>query len=117
MAIDNVLAGVAVTAIDASAQWYEKLLGRPRGKPMPELVEWKFTGGGGLQLFVDPGRAGQSSVTLVVSDLDACLARLTKKGLTTVQRRTSKTALTALLRDPDGNQVQLAQTLSKRGAR
>ena len=81
---------------------------------MTDFVEWRFTGGGGLQIFVDQARAGHSSVTFVVSDLDACLARLARKGLTSVHRQSSKTARTATLRDPDGNQVMVSQALSKR---
>ena len=42
MAIEHVLAVVAVSDIDRSEQWYTALFGRPAdNNPMPSLVEWQ----------------------------------------------------------------------------
>jgi hypothetical protein len=47
MAIENVLASVAVKDLNTAVLWYEKVFGRPAdATPMPGLAEWKFPGGG-----------------------------------------------------------------------
>ena len=71
MAIRNALASMAVKDLKLSVSWYEKLFGRPADStPMPEVAEWKFPGGGWLQVYAGPERAGGSSCTLAVSNLD-----------------------------------------------
>ena len=37
---------------------------------MPEVAEWRFERGGWIQVFHDERRAGSSSVTLAVDDLE-----------------------------------------------
>ena len=87
MTINNALASVAVKDIDAAGQWYEKVLGRPADlTPMPELAEWKFEGGGWLQVYALPERAGSCSCTLSVSNIDTEAARLEKLGVATGAR-------------------------------
>jgi hypothetical protein len=61
MRIKNVLASVAVRNLSQSSQWYEKLFGRPAdSRPMAEVAEWKFEGGGWLQVYQLPECAGQA---------------------------------------------------------
>ena len=77
MAIDNALASVAVHEIKAATQWYAKVIGRPAdATPMPELAEWKFPGGGWLQVYALPEQAGSCSCTLTVSNIDLERTRL-----------------------------------------
>ena len=65
MTIKNALASVAVKDIDAAVRWYAKVLARPADStPLPELAEWKFPGGGGLQVYALPERAGSCSCIL-----------------------------------------------------
>jgi hypothetical protein len=48
MAIDNVLADVAVDDFASALTWYERLLGRPAdAAPMAGLAEWYLAEGGG----------------------------------------------------------------------
>ena len=61
MSIENVLASVAVRDLDAAVTWYEKLLVMPASRPMPEVAEWRFPRGGGLQVYRLPVRAGSGS--------------------------------------------------------
>ena len=47
MAINNVLASVAVKDLKAAVPWYTKVLGHEADStPMPEVAEWKFKDGG-----------------------------------------------------------------------
>ena len=47
--IRNALASVAVKNLDQAADWYGRVLGTVGHRPMAEVVEWQFEGGGGLQ--------------------------------------------------------------------
>lgn len=69
MSIVNALAGIAVKDIEAALLWYEQILG-PASRPMEEVAEWQLPHGGCVQVFEDGVRAGYSSMTLMVEDLD-----------------------------------------------
>jgi predicted enzyme related to lactoylglutathione lyase len=113
MSIQNVLAGVAVRDLQAAIPWYSNLLQREADSlPMPEVAEWKFERGGWLQVFHDEQRAGASSLTLSVDDLDSTLATLQRNGVSVGEKTNSKSVRTALVNDPDGNRIVLAQALS-----
>ena len=82
MTIKNALAGIGVTDLTMAIDWYTKVMGRgPDQQPMPEVAEYCFSRGGWLQLFPDKARAGKSSVTLTVDDLDARLNELRAAGI------------------------------------
>ena|SRR5689334_9955709 len=110
MLIRNVLAGVAVRDLSAAMRWYENIFERPADAlPMPEVAEWRAEKGGWIQVFHDEARAGSSSVTLSVGDLDRTVDALKKKGIHATNRKDTKTVKTALISDPDGNRVVLAE--------
>ena len=110
MTVKNALAGVAVKDLDAAIPWYQRLLDRsPDARPMQEVAEWEFSGGGWMQVFQDPDRAGSSSVTLVDNDVDVRLADLKAKGITIDSTSSSDDVKTAIISDPDGNRIVFAQ--------
>jgi predicted enzyme related to lactoylglutathione lyase len=117
MKIDNVLAGIAVRDFARAKPWYEMLLGQAAGILPAEmagssLAEWQFSNGGALQLFADAKRAGLSSITLAVSDLDAQLASLRAIGVHVGPTSEGRSAKTAIVNDEEGNQIVFAQALS-----
>lgn len=113
MAIKNILAGVAVTDFEKALAWYEQLFDRrPDSRPMDGLAEWRSDNGGWLQLFPDRDRAGSSSFTLAVSDLDEHVGGLRTKGVAIGRMTTSGIVKTATIVDPDGNQIILAEALT-----
>jgi hypothetical protein len=60
MPIRNAIASVAVKDLKSASQWYERLFGGPADStPMSEVAEWKFDGGGWLQVYRHPERAGR----------------------------------------------------------
>ena len=82
MTISNALASLAVKGIKAAVQWYEKVLSRPADSTqMPGLAEWKFAGGGWLQVYALAERAGSGPCTFTVSDIDLDSVRLDKLAL------------------------------------
>ena len=110
MAITNALASVAVADLNASVRWYEKVFGRAADStPMPQLAEWKFQGGGWLQVYELRARAGAGSVTLAVSDLDEQIKNLHQLGIDTDPPLVSSQVSVIMIKDPDGNSIAFAQ--------
>lgn len=109
MTIRNALASLAVKNLDAAEHWYEQLLGKPGHRPMPDVAEWKFYGGGGLQVYQLPERAGACSCTLAVDDLDSEAARLVSLGMDATRRTANERVRTVMIADPDGNSIALAE--------
>ncbi|GAB3241166.1 VOC family protein [Mycolicibacterium hippocampi] len=109
MAIDHLLAVVAVSDLHVSRQWYTALFGRqPDNNPMATLAEWQVTPQGWLQVFVDPDRAGSSLFNLAVDDLDAHLAAVAGRGLEPEPVvEADKGVRLSTLTDPDGNLIRL----------
>ena len=110
MTITNALASVAVQDIKAAVRWYQKVIGRPADStPTPEMAEWKFPNGGGLQVYALPERAGSCSCTLAVASIDVKAARLEKLGVATGARMGEQVKV-FMVKDPDGNSIALAQS-------
>ena len=108
MTISNAFAGLAVSNLDRSRAWYEKFLGDGT-QPMPEVIEWKLEGGGGLQVYQGPERAGQGSCTLIVSDIDELAEHLLSTGVVTeAQPSRNDRVDTIMIKDPDGNSIAFA---------
>jgi catechol 2,3-dioxygenase-like lactoylglutathione lyase family enzyme len=110
MTIENALASVPVRDLDAAAAWYEDLLDHPASRPMAEVAEWKFAGGGGLQVYAAPDRAGGGSVTLAVSDLEPHAAVLRESGID-AQVVANDRVKTVMVKDPDGNSIAFAEAI------
>jgi predicted enzyme related to lactoylglutathione lyase len=108
--IRNAIASLAVSDVSQAAEWYERLFGRPAdAAPMKELVEWKFAGGGWLQVYQSPDRAGRGSCTLSVTDLADEVARLEQAGFETSAPTATATVKVMMIRDPDGNSIAFAE--------
>jgi predicted enzyme related to lactoylglutathione lyase len=118
MPIRNAIASLAVSDLELALPWYERLLGRPAdSRPMAEVAEWKFEGGGWLQVYQRPERAGLGSVTLAVSDIDEQAAHLQQCGIETGERSSGPKVETLMFLDPDGNHIAFSRTLDPGMAR
>ncbi len=109
MTIRRVLAQSTVTELEPAVQWYSLLFdAEPDARPMEGLVEWHLGKAFGVQIWLEPDRAGHSSMVLDESDLDALADRLTAAGLehSGIEQVTSSRILT--LSDPDGNRIVLS---------
>jgi glyoxylase I family protein len=110
MAIEHVLAVVPVADFEASHAWYERFFGRPADNiPMEgQLVEWRLTESGWLQVTTDPGRAGSALVNFAVDDLDRHAMDLARRGLLLGEIiAVNKGVRLSTLMDPDGNTITL----------
>ncbi len=110
MTIENALASVPVRDVEAAAAWYGQLLDQPAQRPMGEVAEWKFAGGGGLQAYEAPDRAGGGSVTLAVSDLDHHAEVLRDAGIDAHVFGNDRVK-TVMVKDPDGNSIAFAEAI------
>jgi hypothetical protein len=118
MAITNALASLAVKDLRVSEPWYEKLFGRPAdSRPMGEVVEWKFEGGGWLQVYEGPERAGHGSCTLAVTSLEEQIAALRGLGIGTGEPSISPQVKVIMVKDPDGNSIAFAEATDPSMAR
>ena len=117
VAIDRVLAGIALDGFASALTWYEQLFGRPAdAAPMEGLAEWHFSEYGGVQPIHDADRAGSSSVTLVVSSLEEALAALEAEGLPAGPiQGTPGLVKAATVTDPEGNEINFSEDLTKTG--
>ena len=103
----NALASLAVSDLDRSASWYERLFG-PARRPMPEVMEWHFDAGGGLQVYEGPERSGNGSCTIVVDDIDAVADELRMLGIDAPEPAHQDAVDTIMIKDPDGNSIAFA---------
>jgi len=117
MTISNAFASLAVRDVAASTQWYERVLG-PGSNPMAGLVEWQLEGGGGLQIYDAPDRAGQGSCTLIVSDIEEIAQQLRTTGVAAnAEPVRGDRADTVMVQDPDGNSIAFAMPKDATAAR
>jgi hypothetical protein len=117
MTVTNALASLAVRDLEASSKWYGTLLGEG-SRPMAEVVEWQLRGGGGLQVYAAPDRAGQGSCTLIVSDIDEVAEKLHESGLAVDARPSRNDRVdTIMIKDPDGNSIAFAMPKDEQLAR
>lgn len=107
MQVNSVLAGVAVSDMERSKDWYARFFGRPAdAEPMPILSEWHTPAV--IQLVQDDQRAGRSVLTLEVADARRALADLGGPDVE-LDTTTSKHVLLATVPDRDGNAITVAE--------
>jgi catechol 2,3-dioxygenase-like lactoylglutathione lyase family enzyme len=105
--IDVLFAAAAVSELDRSQRWYERLLGRPPDIVVnDDEVMWRAVDAGWLYLTVDAERAGRSIVTLAVGELDGVVAEVGRRGVELDEIEVVPGAgRKARFADPDGNLV------------
>ena len=111
MSITYVFAGIPVGHRDASAAWYERLVGQPPDLiPNDDQAAWRLTDTGWIYIIVDSGRAGLALNTILVDDLDAFLAGLAERGIAAEPVEIIGEAVRSThVTDPDGNRLQIGQ--------
>lgn len=113
MTINTVLAVLIVKDAEVSRPWYEQAFGKAADNvPMPSCSEWQLGPDAWVQVLSDTGTPGASMLTIAVDDLDAHVAELSSRGITTTRLDSgnSKVQLSQAF-DPDGNVITFAQDL------
>src|SRR5713101_2098244 len=98
MSITYVFAGIPVGHRDASAAWYERLVGQPPDLiPNDDEAAWRLTDTGWIYI-------------ILVDDLDAFLAGLAERGIAAEPVEIIGEAVRSThVTDPDGNRLQIGQ--------
>lgn len=111
MTFQRLLAQAVVTDLAVAARWYAALLGgSPHARPMGGLLEWHLGDTFGVQVWLDPARAGRSAMVIEVSDLDEYATALIDAGIGHDGAQPGGGARVLILSDPDGNQVVITGT-------
>jgi catechol 2,3-dioxygenase-like lactoylglutathione lyase family enzyme len=107
----EVFAGLPVTDHAAAAAWYERLFGEPPFmRPHATESVWRLEEHAWVYVVEDAERAGHGLLTVLVADLDAQVAGLAERGLTTEPIVAMDNGVrTAEIRDADGNLVKFGQ--------
>jgi hypothetical protein len=86
--------------------WYARFFGRePDARPMDGLVEWHLHDAFGIQVWLDPERAGRSTMVLEESNLDGRSAELEAEDLSYEGPQAATASRIVQLDDPDGNPI------------
>jgi predicted enzyme related to lactoylglutathione lyase len=111
MNVDVMFAGVAVSDLEASCDWYRMLFGRPHDIIVnDDEVMWQIADSGWLYVVADPLRAGHALVTLAVGDLEATLVEISDRGLRSSQIEiVGEAGRKAPFTDPDGNLINFIE--------
>ncbi len=115
MRITTTLTTLYVRDLDRSARWYERLFGRTFDRvPMPSCREWDTSPGATVQVISKAERAGKTAVALVVESLDDVLATLRAGGIEAgAVEEVPGFVRYSLVRDPDGNEVTLVESIAE----
>jgi glyoxylase I family protein len=106
MTVKNAPAGIAVSDLGVSRDWYQKLFGRePHTSPTDEVLQWAFPAGEWIRLFPSKSLAGSSSVTLVEDDFGERLTTLRAARYDIKKVVDSDSIKVAIIEDPDGNEI------------
>jgi catechol 2,3-dioxygenase-like lactoylglutathione lyase family enzyme len=109
-AITHLIAGVPVSDLAASTDWYSRLFGRPPDLRAGDEILWDVEEHATLFIEPDADRAGAGRVTLVAAGLDTLLARLRAEGIECGCVETYPNGVRhVMVPDPDGNAIAFAE--------
>ena len=109
-AITHLFAGVPVSDLDASIDWYTRFFGRLPDSRVGDEVLWEIDERAWLFIEPNPARAGAGRITLAVSGLEALLERLASQGIEHEPiEKYSNGVRPVDVMDPDGNAIAFAE--------
>ena len=110
-AITHLVAGVPVSDLDISIDWYERFFGRPPDTRVGNEVLWDVDEH--ATLFIEPNAAqvGAGRITLAVRGLDKLLEGLAERGIEHEPIETYSSGVRHVkIPDPDGNAIAFAES-------
>jgi catechol 2,3-dioxygenase-like lactoylglutathione lyase family enzyme len=109
-AITQLVAGVPVSDLDASIDWYTRFFGRPPDMRVGDEVLWDIDEH--ATLFIEPNtaQAGAGRITFAVDGLDGLLEHLAAQRIEHEPIETYSNGVRhAKVPDPDGNAIAFAE--------
>jgi catechol 2,3-dioxygenase-like lactoylglutathione lyase family enzyme len=117
-AITDLFAGVPVSDLDASIDWYTRLFGRPADSRVGDEVLWEIDEHAWLFIEPDAVHAGAGRITVAVTGLDELLERLAAERIEHEPVETYSNGVRHVkIPDPDGNAIAFAEPPDGAGAR
>jgi catechol 2,3-dioxygenase-like lactoylglutathione lyase family enzyme len=108
--ITHLIAGVPVSDLAASIDWYTRCLGRPPDMRVGDEVLWDIDEHATLFIEPNPAQAGVGRITLVVAGLDALMERLGAESIPHEPIESYSNGVRHVkIPDPDGNAVAFAE--------
>jgi hypothetical protein len=109
-AITHLYAGVPVTDLHASIDWYTRLFGRGPDFRAGDEILWEIEESATLFIGPDAKRAGTGRITLSVNGLDALLESLAARRIDHGVIETYSNGVRHVkIADPDGNAIAFAE--------
>jgi catechol 2,3-dioxygenase-like lactoylglutathione lyase family enzyme len=109
-AITNLYAGVPVSDLEVSTNWYTRLFGRPPDMDAGDEILWDLNDQATLFIEPNPAQAGSGRITLGVTGLDALLDRLSAERIDHEPIETYSNGVRHVkIPDPDGNAIAFAE--------
>jgi catechol 2,3-dioxygenase-like lactoylglutathione lyase family enzyme len=109
-AITHLFAGVPVSDLDTSVDWYTRFFGRPPDRRVGEEMLWEIDAHAWLFIEPNAARAGAGRITLAVTGLDALLERLAGQGIEHEPIEIYSNGVRHVdVPDPDGNAIACAE--------
>lgn len=110
--LNSVIAVLPVADYDAALLWYATWIGRqPDVEPADGVAEWQIAENAWIQVSSDPAPAGQTTVVIGVSDIDAQRAQCEAAGATWGEVNDYGFIKAAEGRDPAGNTITFVQEI------
>ena len=110
MSITHLYAGVPVSDLKASIDWYTRFFARPPDFRAGEEILWEIDARAWLFIEPDAAQAGTGRITLSVTGLDALLERLASQRIEhEVVETYSNGVRHVKVPDPDGNAIAFAE--------
>jgi catechol 2,3-dioxygenase-like lactoylglutathione lyase family enzyme len=110
MSITHLYAGVPVSDLDASIDWYTRFFAKPPDFRAGDEILWEIEERAWLFIEPDVVNAGTGRITLSVTGLDALLERLATQGIEHEAIETYSNGVRhAKVPDPDGNAIAFAE--------
>jgi len=107
----HLYAGVPVSDLDASIDWYTRLFGKPHDFRAGDEVLWEIDEH--ATLFIEPNaeEAGTGRITISVTGLDELLERLADRGIEhePIETYSNNGVRHTKVPDPDGNAIAFAE--------
>ena len=108
--VTDLIAGVPVSDLDASTDWYRRFFGREPDLVAGDEILWDVRPGATLFIEPNPAAAGSGHVTFAVTGLDELLEQLNAAGIKHEPIETYDNGVRHVsIPDPDGNLIAYAE--------